>query len=150
MNFYKRLFATLVVGAVSIGVFAFGASAYGADNDIPYSFTVPANKGTGYGSAEYRGNTGTEVPWKVEFTYSAEGKGTAMYYYLSGPWWSKESNTQKINQGSGVKYYHAYDTAKNKDVALAAYNNNDIDKSCLVAGYWDEETAEHRFSDYNP
>lgn len=147
MNFYKRLFATLVVGAVSIGAFAFGVSAYGADNNIPYSFTVPANQGTGYGKAEYRGNAGTEVPWKIEFTYTSEGRGTVTYFHLSGPWWSKQSDSKKLSQGSGVKYYRAYDTAKNMDISLAAYNNNDIEKSYMVAGYWDEETAKHAFSD---
>lgn len=149
MNFYKRLFATLVVGAVSIGAFAFGASAYGSDNNVPYSYTAPANKGIVYGSAEYRGNSGTSVPWKVNFTFSAEGTGTCMYYYLSGPWWSHQSNTYLVKQGSGNKYYHAHDTAKNMDIALAAYNNNNTNKNYVISGYWDEETAKHTFSDYN-
>lgn len=147
MNFYKRLVAVLAVGALSIGAFAFGASAYGTDNNTPYSFTVPANQEIGYGSAEYRGNSGIEVPWKIDFTFSAEGKGTSTYYYLSGPWWSHQSNAKLATQGKGAKYYHAHDTAKNMDVALAAYNNNKNDKVYMVAGYWDEETAKHTFSD---
>lgn len=149
MNFYKRLFTTLVVGAVSIGAFAFGVSAYGADNDIVYSFTVPGYPNAGYSKAEYRGNSGTNVPWKVNFRASAEGSGTVMYYYLSGPWWSKESDYKAVKESSGNKYYHAYDTAKNMNVALAAKNNNNTPKSFLVSGYWDEETAKHTFSDYN-
>lgn len=149
MNFYKRLFATLIVGAVSIGAFAFGASAYGSDNDIPYSFTVPGNQQSTYDKAEYRGNSGPEVPWKVNFTYSGEGKSTITMYYLSGSWWSKQSDYKNVKQGSGNKYYHAYDTAKNMDVALAAKNNNNTPKSYGISGYWDEETAKHTFSDYN-
>ena len=45
---------------------------------------VPGYQGKVYTNAEYRGNSGIEVPWKVNFTYSEEGKGTIMYFYLSG------------------------------------------------------------------
>ncbi len=36
MKFYKRLLAMAIVATVFISVFAFGATAYGSDNDIPF------------------------------------------------------------------------------------------------------------------
>lgn len=149
MKLLKRLLISLTVVAISIVSFIFGVSAYGSDNNIPYSFTVPGNQGSNYSSAEYRGNSGTEVPWKVNFTYSSEGTGTVMQYYLSGPWWSKQSDYKSVSQGSGAKYYHAYDSAKNMDIAIAARNNNYNNYSYTISGYWDEETAKHTFSDWN-
>lgn len=100
MKFYKRLLAMAIVATVFISVFAFGATAYGSDNNIPFSVKVPGYLGKVYTKAEYRGNSGPEVPWKVNFTYSEEGKGTIMYFYLSGPWYSKQSNVKAVKQGS--------------------------------------------------
>ena len=127
MKFYKRLLAMAIVATVFISVFAFGATAYGSDNDVPFLVQVPGNQKKGYSKAEYRGSSGTEVPWKVDFTFSEEGKGTIMYFYLSGPWYEKVSNV--------------------KAVGLAIKNNNKEDSNKYnVAGYWDEETAKHAFS----
>ena len=149
LKFYKRLLLTLIVCSISISAFAFSVAAYGSDNDIPYSFTVLGNQQGTYTNGEYRGNSGTNVPWKVNFTYSQEGKGTVMQYYLSGSWWSKQSDYKNVKQGSGAKYYHAYDTAKNMTVALAARNNNYTSNKYSISGYWDEESAKHTFNDYN-
>ena len=83
MKFYKRLLAMAIVATVFISVFAFGASAYGSDNDIPFYMRVPGSKGKVYSDAEHRGDSGTEVPWKVDFSFSEEGKGTIMNFLLS-------------------------------------------------------------------
>ena len=108
---------------------------------------VPGNQKKGYSKAEYRGSSGTEVPWKVDFTFSEEGKGTIMYFYLSGPWYEKVSNVKAVKQGSDKKYFAAYDSCKNMNVGLAVMNNNEKDGNTYeVAGYWDEETAKHAFS----
>lgn len=84
MKFYKRLLAMAIVATVFISVFAFGATAYGSDNDIPFYLRVPGSKGKVYSDAEHRGDSGTEVPWKVDFSFSEEGKGTIMNFLLSG------------------------------------------------------------------
>lgn len=147
MKFYKRLLAMAIVATVFISVFAFGATAYGSDNDVPFLVQVPGNQKKGYSKAEYRGSSGPEVPWKVDFTFSEEGRGTIMYFYLSGPWYSKQSNVKAVKQGSDKKYFAAYDSCKNMNVGLAVMNNNEKDGNTYeVAGYWDEETAKHAFS----
>lgn len=135
-----------IVATVFISVFAFGASAYGSDNDIPFYVRVPGNQDVVYSDAEYRGDSGTEVPWKVNFTFSEEGKGTIMNFYLSGPWYTPKSYTHSIHQGSGDHYYAVYQDCRNMNVGLAVYNNNDVNTKYYVAGYWDEETAKHNFS----
>ena len=136
-----------IVATVFISVFAFGATAYGSDNDVPFLVQVPGNQKKGYSKAEYRGSSGPEVPWKVDFTFSEEGRGTIMYFYLSGPWYEKVSNVKSVKQGTGCKYFAAYDSCKNMNVGLAVMNNNEKDGNTYeVAGYWDEETAKHAFS----
>lgn len=44
MKFYKRLLAMAIVATVFISVFAFGATAYGSDNDVPFLVQVPGNQ----------------------------------------------------------------------------------------------------------
>ena len=146
MKFYKRLLAMAIVATVFISVFAFGASAYGSDKDVPIYVRVPGNQDKVYSNAEYRGNSGTEVPWKVDFSFSEEGKNTIMNFYLSGPWYSEQSYTHPIHQGTGNHYYAVYQNCKNMNVGLAIYNNNDVKTKYYVAGYWDEETDKHNFS----
>ena len=147
MKFYKRLLAMAIVATVFISVFSFGASAYGSDNDVPFYFLVPGNQDVVYSNAEYRGNSDKKVPWKVNFTFSEEGRGTIMNFYLSGPWYSKQSNIQEVHQGNKDHFFAAYDSCKNMNVGLAIYNNNDVETKYYVAGYWDEETAYHPFKD---
>lgn len=146
MKFYKRLLAMAIVATVFISVFAFGATAYGSDNDIPFYLRVPGSKGKVYSDAEHRGDSGTEVPWKVDFSFSEEGKGTIMNFLLSGPWYSEQSYTHSVHQGSGNRYYAVYQNCKNMDVGLAVFNNNNVSAKYYVAGYWDEETDKHSFS----
>ena len=74
MKFYKRLLAMAIVATVFISVFAFGATAYGSDNDIPFFGAGSRKSGKGYSKAEYRGGSGTEVPWKVDFTFQKKVK----------------------------------------------------------------------------
>lgn len=112
MKFYKRLLAMAIVATVFISVFAFGATAYGSDNDIPFYLRVPGSKGKVYSDAEHRGDSGTEVPWKVDFSFSEEGKGTIMNFLLSGPWYSEQSYTHSVHQGSGNRYYAVYQNCK--------------------------------------
>lgn len=147
MKFYKRLLAMAIVATVFISVFAFGASAYGSDNDVPFYVRVPGNQDVVYSNAEYRGNSDKKVPWKVNFTFSEEGRGTIMNFYLSGPWYSKQSNIQEVHQGNKDHFFAAYDSCKNMNVGLAIYNNNDVETKYYGAGYWDEETAYHPFKD---
>lgn len=47
MKFYKRLLAMAIVATVFISVFAFGATAYGSDNDVPFLVQVPGNQKKG-------------------------------------------------------------------------------------------------------
>lgn len=83
---------------------------------------------------------------KVDFSFSEEGKNTIMNFYLSGPWYSEQSYTHPIHQGTGNHYYAVYQNCKNMNVGLAIYNNNDVKTKYYVAGYWDEETDKHNFS----
>ena len=101
MKFYKRLLAMAIVATVFISVFAFGATAYGSDNDVPFLCAVfPEIRKKGIAKAEYRGSSGPEVPWKVDFTFSEEGRGTIMYFYLSGPWYEKVSDVKSDKTGN--------------------------------------------------
>lgn len=153
MSFKKRVIVGISTCVIALSALGVSVSAYGDDNNIGYSFTVKANQEWSYAAdPQYRGPSGTNVPWKVNFTYSAEGTGTYMDYFLAGTEWfspSKLSDYKRVQQGSGAKYYHAYDTAYNKDVRLAARNNNYVNASYQVSGYWDEEAAKHRFDDWN-
>ena len=149
MNFRKRVLLGITTGVIALSALSFSTSAYGGDNNIGYSFDVPANQGFGYSAPQYRGPSGTNVPWKVNFTYSSEGVGTYMYYFLAGDEWinkSRFSDYKKVQQGSGEKYFRAYEGAYNKNVRLGAQNNNDSRQGFKVSGYWDEESAKHNFS----
>lgn len=147
MKFQKRVFIGIVASVIGVSALAFSASAYGSDNDVPYSFSIPSNGGNGYSATEYRGNSGTEVPWKVEFTYSSEGRHTYTKFYLREDFWNnKLSDYKQVKQGSSPKYFQAYDTAKNRDVRLGGIDNNPNNSGYTVAGYWDEETDYHAFS----
>ena len=152
MSFKKRILIGITTCLITLSALGFSSYAYGGDNNIGYSFSVPGGQNWAFSNAKYRGPSGTSVPWKVNFTYSSEGVGTYMQYFLAGTEWislSKLSDYKMVKQGSGVKYYHAYDSAYNRNVRLGARNNNNVSKSYTVSGYWDEETAKHTFSDWN-
>lgn len=150
MSFKKRVLIGITTGVIALSALGFSASAYGSDNNIGYSYSVPGGQNWGFSDAEYRGASDTSVPWKVNFTYSSEGAGTCMQYFLAGTEWfspSKLSDYKLVKQGSGAKYYRAYDSAYKRDVRLGARNNNNVSNSYTVSGYWDEETEKHTFSD---
>lgn len=147
MKFQKRVIVGIVAGLIGVSALAFSASAYGSDNYVPFSFNIPGNGGYGYSSAEYRGDSGSEVPWMVEFTFSSEGRHTLSRFYLRENIWNNRlSEYKRVQQSSPPKYFQAFDTARNKNVNLAAIDNNPDNSNYTVAGYWDEETANHNFS----
>ncbi len=147
MKFQKRVIVGIIAGVIGVSALAFSASAYGSDNDIPFLFGIPGNGGSGYSATEYRGDSGTEVPWKVEFTFSSEGRETLSKFYLREDFWNnKLSDYKRVQQGSGRKYFQAYDAAKNRNVKLGAIDNNPDGSGYDVAGYWDEEADDHNFS----
>lgn len=146
MKFQKRVIVGIIAGVIGVSALAFSASAYGSDNDIPFLFGIPGN-GSGYSATEYRGDSGTEVPWKVEFTFSSEQRGAVTKFYLREDFWNnKLSDYKRVQQGSGRKYFQAYDTAKNRNVKLGGIDNNPDGNGYDVAGYWDEEAGDHDFS----
>lgn len=150
MKFRKRIFSGLIICLIIISVISVSASAYAYDNDIGYSFIVKANGASSYSSnSEYRGATTTATPWKVNLTYSAEGTGTYMRFFLakSGILSTQASDHHDVKQGSGAKYYRAYEIANQTTVKLGAKNNNLVSNTYTISGYWDEETAYHPFSE---
>lgn len=114
------------------------------DNNIEYRFELQANSKRSYTDIEYRQTKNPNNKWKVNMTYSSEGKGTKAKYWLNAPYvWGvteKVSDAHDVKQGSGAHYYNAYDSASETWVNMAAENNNDTSKSYQVSGYWDEET----------
>lgn len=115
---------------------------FAKENNYPYYFSIKAGNGNGYSAAKYRQTTDKNNKWKVNMTFSEEGKGTVATYWLALNNKSKTlaSDTHNIKQGSGDHYYKALGNAGKKNVRLAAENNNYSTQSYLVAGYWDEET----------
>ena len=149
MKSLKKSIVGILVCITAIAAVAISASAYAYDNNYGYSFTVKPKSGLSYSSdIRYRGATTTKTPWKVNFTYSSEGKKTVMTYFLASSGWfpTKFSDFKNVTQGSGDKYFRAYDVACETDVQLAAKNNNNTANSYTISGYWDEETAKHAFS----
>ena len=150
-----KLTKTLAISAMATAValltiiVPMGASAAG-DNNIPYNFNVPGNQNWGYdNNSQYRGTSNTKVPWMVNFTFSGEGITARSEYFILGDGWNynKYSDYKGVNQGSGAKYFHAYDSAYNVALRIGARNNNYNNKSYTVSGYLDEETALHKFND---
>ncbi len=115
---------------------------YAANDNIGYSFEIKANYKNSYSSSRYRQTKNTDNKWKVNMTYSGEGKGTVTTYWLAKDNFSRTrvSDTHDVKQGSGAHYYKAYKSASDTKVRLGAENNNDSSKTYTVSGYWDEET----------
>lgn len=115
---------------------------FAKENNYPYSFRLKAGNGNSYSAAKYRQTTDRNNKWKVNMTFSEEGKGTIATYWLALDDKNKTfaSDTHDIKQGSGDHYYKALGIAGKKNVRLGAENNNYSSRSYLVAGYWDEET----------
>lgn len=113
-----------------------------SNDDINYSFTIGANKTNGYSGVRHRSTTNTRNAWKVNMTYDSEGSNTQATYWLarnSGK--AIASDVHTIKASSGAHYYSATSVASDKDVVLAAENNNVKPKGYTVKGYWDEETG---------
>lgn len=150
MTILKKSIIGILAVLMILASVVISASAYGNDNNYGYSFNTKGNQGWSYSNdIRYRGATTTKTPWKVNFTYSSEGTGTIMKYFLASSGWfpSKLSNFKNVTQGSGNKYFQAYDDACKADVQLAARNNNNTSYTYTISGYWDEETAKHAFND---
>lgn len=138
MNKTKRriglIFASFVL------VMAMAVPAFASNDNIGYEFTIKAHHGNSYSYDRYRQTTDITNPWKVNMTYSAEGAGTVMTYWLTRTeGFAPASNTHNVKQGSGPHYYYATNVASKKRVCLGAENNNDTSKTYKVSGYWDEE-----------
>lgn len=151
MKLLKRAAVGILAGLIGLSAMGLFASAYSYDNNYYFSFTVGDHQKWGYiGSSQYRGTRYVETPWMVNFTSSSEGAGTVMEFFLLNNDWfryEKRSDYKRVQQGSGKKYFHAYDSANQSDVRIGARNNNNVAYSYTVSGYWDEETAKHAFDD---
>ena len=68
---------------------------------------------------------------------------TQAYYFLAsnGARRIQYSDQHLVKAGSGNHYYKAYAEASKQGVSLGCKNNNNVNKSYTVAGYWDEETG---------
>lgn len=127
-----------MVGLLSINM----VPLYAQEDDIEYYFRIQANHGNTYSNKRFRQTSNNSNKWKVDFQYSGEGAGTITTYWLAKFNASHDivSNTHRIKQGSGPKYYSTYDGADKTDVCLGAENNNNSGNTYIVSGYWDEET----------
>lgn len=138
----KLLLAILVVCSV-LTCCSFTAFA-GYDNDIVYAITMADHQKNAYSDDGYtRDTTNPKEAWKVQMVLSAEGKKTYAYYFLASDniLRTRYSNEKLVQQGDTARYYSAYDSAAGKDIALGCRNNNDVNKTYIVSGYWDEETG---------
>ncbi len=117
---------------------------YASNDNVGFSYTVKAKYQNSYYYSRYRETTYSLNPWKVNLTYSGEGKGTTSTFWLSefsGDWYvQRVSATYNVKQGSGDKYFVASNNASKKDVSLSVENNNYSKRSYTISGYWDEET----------
>ena len=152
MKFLKRAAAGVLAGVIGLSAMCFSVSAYGKDDNFAFNFNVPGNQDWGYiNYTEKRETDSVKTPWKVNFTYSAEGDhATMQFFLLNNNWFNffKYSDYKDVIRGSGNKYFKAYDTACNGvDVRIGARNNNYVSNNYIIGGYWDEETAYHPFDD---
>lgn len=116
--------------------------AFASDDNHGYTYVIKGNHANTYSTSRYRQTTNTSNPWKVNMTYSGEGKGTVTTYWLAlyNSAHTLVSGTNNVKQGSGAHYYTATSQANQKDVCLGAENNNNSTNTYTVSGYWDEET----------
>ena len=151
MKTSKKIIAGILACLMLMAAMAISVSAYGGDNDFSFTMNTKGNQACSYSSdTRYRGTTSTKTPWKVNFRVSSEGKKTIMQYFLAGDELfskAKLSDYKNVTEGSGNKYFHAYDDACKRNVKLGVRNNNNTPYEYSVSGYWDEETAKHAFSD---
>lgn len=138
----KVLVSLLLVACIGT---TFATPAFAGDDNIPFSFTMKESGKKSYLSgSRYRETTRKNNPWKVEMTYSSEGKGTVAQYFLasgSSIGRTQLSDIYSVKQGAKPGYYKAYASAEKRNVTLGVKNNNIVPKSYTVSGYWDEETG---------
>lgn len=118
-------------------------TALAGNDNVAFSFTMKANSARNYTGDRYRETTRTNNPWKVNMTASTEGKHTQAYYFLSsnGIRRIQYSDQHLVKSETGDHRYKAYAEASKQGVSLGCKNNNNVNKSYTVAGYWDEETG---------
>lgn len=134
----KIITSLLLVGALS----TLSLPTFAAEDNYGYSFSIKTHQNNTYGGdAKYRQTTNTSNKWKVELSYSGEGKGTGTRFWLVKDNISKTqvSTSTIAYQGGGAKYTDAYNDASKQYVKLGAENNNYSANSYTVSGYWDEE-----------
>lgn len=138
----KKITSVLVFVLVctSVASLSFYAKDTKSDDNISFSFNVPKNQGNGYTGTRYRQTLDSHNPWKVNLTYSGEGKGTVSTFWLELRNGKNVSQAHNVAQGSGSHKYPAYRTASEENVRLTAQNNQNNSNHYTVSGYWDEET----------
>ena len=139
---HAKIFLTffLILSCFTTG---FSMTALAGNDNVAFSFTMKANSARNYTGNRYRETTRTNNPWKVNMTGSTEGNNTQAYYFLAsnGARRIQYSDQHLVKAGSGNHYYKAYAEASKQGVSLGCKNNNNVNKSYTVAGYWDEETG---------
>ena len=139
---HAKIFLTFLI-ILSCFTAGFSMTALAGNDDVPFSFTMKANMKNSYTGDRYRETTRTNNPWKVNMTASTAGTNTQAYYFLAsnGILRIQYSDPHLVKAGSGNHYYKAYSNASKQNVSLGCRNNNDVNKSYTVSGYWDEETG---------
>lgn len=136
---FKKIKHVAFAAVVGAGIFTTAGFTHASNDNHDFSFDLLSYHGNNYSGEIYRQTTDTSNKWKVEFTYSAEGKGTVATFWLDKKNHGIVSDTYNVTQGSGAKYYTAYKTANKANVRLGAENNNYTANTYAISGYWDEE-----------
>jgi len=139
---HAKIFLTFLI-ILSCFTAGFSMTALAGDDNVAFSFTMKANLAKSYTGDRYRETTRTNNPWKVNMTGSTEGKHTQAYYFLAsnGIRRIQYSDRHLVKSETGDHCYKAYAEASKQGVSLGCKNNNDVNKSYTVSGYWDEETG---------
>lgn len=141
----KNILKSSVVLCAGVLLLIGSTVASASDDNKKFNFSMPAKSQNVYSTTEYRQTTNPNNNWKVNLVTSTEGGNThtkanfwlAKYYKGSHV---MASNTYTVKEGSGAHYYPATSLANQSHVALGCENNNYVNKSYIVSGYWDEET----------
>ncbi|MBQ0015051.1 MAG: DUF2712 domain-containing protein [Oscillospiraceae bacterium] len=142
MKSTKKISLLLVVIVVLSMALSF--SAFAAEDNFPYSFTMKKNCANNYcGDSRYRDSDKTNNPWMVNMTYNAEGTSAIAIYWLasSGITRTQYSDVVNVICGNGKYYKGVYNNAYHKNTDLGVRNNNNVATAYVVSGYWDEETG---------
>lgn len=134
----KKYYRVGLAGVMGLSLLTAGNVALASNDNIAYNFSLKPEHGNSYSAERYRQTTDTSNKWKVNLSYSSEGKGTVATFWLdkSG---TRVSDVHSIAQGSGNHYFTAFSTANQSNVRLGAENNNYTTTGYTISGYWDEE-----------